>query len=197
MPALSDFASTLRNDPKRTFSFLLNIILGLICILLIMQNRELKSKTGMQAGEPIQPGTTAESFAYKDLEGKDLTFEYDNHGTKHLFFVFSTTCPHCFNSLAEVQQLADGIAENEHVVFMGISLDDHPQTLHYFMENKLRYPVISTDQDFVGKYRAFSVPILILVDGNGMIEQTWIGELSPERRLQITEILNEPEAATQ
>ena len=197
MVAKNDNPNRSQRDSKRIISYLLNVLLAGICTLLVLQNRQLKSDASNESGSILEPGTKAETFHYRKLYGGEAIFEYTDSEVRYFFFVFTTTCPHCQNSLSEVQELVDLTIDEEDVKILGVSLDSPAQTRDYFVENKLRFPLISVDDDFVRKYRSFSVPMFILLKGDGIVENTWRGEMNSDRRKEILALLTEPKVAAQ
>ncbi len=197
MISVNKFPNATQRDIKRIVSYILNIILAFICILLILQNRRLKSAEGGDSGSILETGTKVESFKYRNLDGEEATFQYAGHDVNQLFFVFTTSCPHCQNSLSEVQQLVDIILARGDVNLLGVSLATREQTLKYIIDNKLRFPIITVDQDFVLKYRTSSIPTLILVGSEGTVKHVWRGELNSNRRIEIINQINESMVAAQ
>jgi peroxiredoxin len=195
MVSQNDHPAPGRRERLRIVSYLLNVVLGVICTLLVLQNRQLKSVGGGESASLLKPGTKAESFHFRDLGGKDSMFEYTSTQVRQLFFVFTTTCPHCQNSLAEVQHLVDLTIEKGDVNIVGISLDNPEQTLKYFTDNRLRFPLLSVGDDFIREYGTYSVPMFVLLKGDGTVIKTWRGELNTDSRGEILSLISEPKVA--
>jgi peroxiredoxin len=126
----------------------------------------------------LKPGEHAESFKIQSLEGLAGEFTYSDPGKKYLLFIFSTTCSHCENTMVYWQHIAEN-GNDGRCNIAGLSMDTPGETKKYAAQKKLNFPVVSiADSGFGKKYKISGVPTTVLVRGDGLVEQSWYGELS-------------------
>ena len=178
-------------------SYLLNVVCSIVCILLFAQNKELRqtlaSTTTVAQVEPLQAGEKVEAFTITTLDGATRQIAYADPTRKYLFFVLSTSCPHCERTLPLWKSLAE--INDDNCYILGISLQNLDETMKYFSTKDVGFYIVSVKNDtsFSRKYKISGVPATILVNGNGIVERAWIGALTQE---QTTEIRNLMSAAT-
>jgi peroxiredoxin len=192
MDSEQDRTTTIHPDRMRRFSYGLNLLLAATCIALVVQNRQLKGEMDGSSASILQPGKKMGEFHYRHLDGRDGEFTFSESGGKYFFFIFTTNCPYCQGSLAEVQALVDQISGDGEMSIWGISLDNADQTAQYFVRNSLRFRVVTVREDFASQYGASSVPMFILLSSEGVVQRVWRGEMSSDRRSEIASLLNGP-----
>lgn len=172
-------------------SYFLIVFLSIVSILLIFQNRDLKRTlsitTSLGLGEPLKPGERVESFRVQTLDGSTTVVNYDDPTRKHLLFVLSTTCPHCERTLPAWQSIVKNKSDNCDI--LGVSIHNLDDTKKFLTSKDVGFYTVSVmnDTSFNRKYKISGVPETILINNNGIVEKTWVGELSDD---QATEIKN-------
>jgi peroxiredoxin len=188
-------------DPaKKTFGKIINylviVLLTVVVVLLSLQNRELKGTIRnltmpIQPIDPLKSGERVEPFDIKTLDGSSGVVRFTDPTKKHLLFVFSTTCPHCARTLPFWQMIAE--SRTKDVDVLGVSIHDVDLTNKYVAESNVNFYVVSVDTNFSRKYRVSGVPETILINGDGKVEQAWIGELSSNQMNEIQNLLSASE----
>ncbi len=169
------------------------VVLIVECILLMLQNRELRrtinTMTTVGQVEPLRPGDRVESFDAQTLDGTGIHVRYLDSSARYLFFVLSTTCPHCAKMLPVWHTIAKNQPENLNI--MGISPHGLDATKEYVTKNNIAFYTLCAESDtsFPRKYKIAGVPETILVNGDGIVEKTWVGELSTEQANEIQTLM--------
>lgn len=179
------------NNRLSQISIVVNIVLGVVVILLMVQNRDLKfQRISSNFLKPLQQGDIVEAFKVLSINGDTLNFNYTQPNQKYLFFILSTTCPHCKNNLIHWNNIVNYVKRDD-VYSLGISLNNNSETFRYFNEKNVKFYICTiADTNFTNKYKIAGVPETILVDGNGVVEKVWIGELGKEQETEITDLLS-------
>lgn len=172
-------------------SFVLIGLLTIEIILLGLQNRELKahlSFTGSGQVEPLKSGDRVPSFRMQTLDGNTNELSYSDPSRKYLFFVLSTTCPHCEKTLPMWESLAKGASGRFSV--LGLCVHNLDETKKYVSSKNVGFYLASifADTSFTRKYKIAGFPETILVEGDGTVEKIWLGELSPEQTEEIKKL---------
>jgi peroxiredoxin len=185
-------------DKKTNLKSILGIamILALMVdvVLLTLQNRELKStikslSAASQVMEPLKPGDRVEPFKVQTLDGSMTTVAYFDPNRKYLLFVLSTTCPHCEKTLPAWKAMAKNSGNTCDV--LGISIHSLDDTKKFVASKDVGFVTVSAKDDtsFSRKYKISGVPETILIDGNGVVEKAWIGELSSDQTAEIQNLM--------
>jgi len=156
----------------------LTVLLSVVVILLIIQNRELKRAIN---------GSTV--LTRSELDGATTELAYNDSTKKYLLFVLSTTCPHCEKTLPIWQSFAQNKSENCNV--FGISIHNLEQTRSFLANKIVGFYTASVGEDtsFERKYKIVGVPETILISGKGTVEKTWVGELTPKQAIEINALI--------
>jgi peroxiredoxin len=97
-----------------------------------------------------------------------------------LLLVFTTSCPHCENTLPVWNRLVRLFTE-EGIEVLGVSLDDTDRTAAYTASHEIRFPVASVlDREYIAAHGIDGVPATILADPGGTVIGAWPGEITPE-----------------
>jgi peroxiredoxin len=161
------------------------IVLGLallaattLVVVLALQVKQLRADQHWlvdRASNPY-PGMYVPRVEMTALDGNPYTLGQPRARRQVLYF-FTTTCPHCHNSLPMVKQLAamrDGDAE-----MLGIALADPAAADAYARQHRLSFPVIATqDRRMLMLFRARKVPLIMVIGGDGRVRYSRFGVLN-------------------
>lgn len=93
-------------DVKKNYlqiiSSILIVLLATCTFLLILQNYKLKSLIKELTNPPnisLSIGDKIGNFKAITLSGDTVSITFEDSAKPFLFFILSTTCPHCFNTL--------------------------------------------------------------------------------------------------
>jgi peroxiredoxin len=171
-------------------TYLAILLLAAEVILLAIQNRDLKkalsSMSVVSQVEPLKAGDRVEAFKLQTMDGNVNELNYADPAKKYLLFILSTTCPHCEKTLPV---WSDIVAKNsnDNCSIIGVSIHPIDQTIKFAADKKITFYLASAAKDtsFYRKYRIPGVPETILLDGSGIVQRTWVGELNPEQAEEI------------
>jgi peroxiredoxin len=179
---------------KLRLLFVINVIQSLTIIFLIFKLMNFSSFDY----ESIKRGDKVPRFLFKNLYNQSDSIHYSK-GLDYLFFVMSTSCPHCVNNLNLWNEIYN-IESN--IIKCGLVIDDLNEIKSFLNNYDVKFPLISvTDSSFINGYKVIGVPMTILVkshDGYGEVKELWFGELSDQNinniKLIITKGVNYEEA---
>lgn len=171
---------------------ILIISLTVEVFLLANQNRELKKVlSGMSSDQQgLATGDQLEPFLFLTMDGSFSQFSYDDPSKKYLLFILSTSCPHCEQTLP-IWNAITKVSSNK-VNILGISIHDYEKTRKFANEKNVEFNIVSADTNFQRKYKVSGVPETLLVNGSGIVEKAWIGQLSNEQTDEIISLLAAP-----
>jgi peroxiredoxin len=185
------------NEIKKKWFQILTLLvilsLSIEVVWLSVQNRRMKlmlsSLTPAHQVEPLKAGERVGPVRLQLIGGGTTELKYDEPKNKHLLFIFSTTCPHCEKTMPAWDTIAQKTSSNNCSI-IGISVDSIRQTTEYVLKKKLAFYVSSvSDSGFIKNYKIPGWPETILVESGGIVQKTWVGELSPEQIAEINTLL--------
>lgn len=154
-------------------------------VVLIQQNRDLKSKLSAASSNAIQflkSGDIAPPFRLSSLDGNRTYVNIGHTGRPILLYIFSTTCPHCKRNIPIWKQITrkldTGTGHKNAMQVIGVSIDDVAETRAYCSRNSLNYTTLVADTTFDRVYEVNAVPQTIFILANGKIADNWIGQLN-------------------
>jgi uncharacterized membrane protein YphA (DoxX/SURF4 family) len=159
-----DLRADLRQSPRPSFwknvqrvlAFVLVFFMAIEVVLLVRQNRELKSRLAMVLGNGgVKPGEVVPPFKVTRLDGEATEIGYDGVNTKTLLLVFSTRCGACERNLSNWFEIASELKQGPYRV-IGISLDPQEQTKSFVLRNSINYSVfMPADATFIQNYKPY------------------------------------------
>lgn len=161
---------------KRTFAFLgiaLIVILAAYAVLLV--RRSLQREQALGVGEP---------FPFVELQvisGANERMHLPS-GKRALVVFFSPNCPHCANELTRLDRACQQVAAGR-VDCIAVSFGQESETRAWLMTSGLNLKAaVVADPDFTNRCVDWltAVPLVFLVDENGMIRYKRAGERGEE-----------------
>lgn len=131
------------------------------------------------------PGYAVPTFTAPTLEGDTVTVGQTSPGQRQLLFVFTTTCPYCQATLPAWKHLASRVQADpgldREVEVLGISKDSLAATRAYRHEHDLEFPILQFPRrKLVRLYRGGAVPLTMILDADGVVEYSRIGQIDLE-----------------
>lgn len=185
---------TLKKHGFEIFLMVVVLVLGLLVILLVAQNRRLQEQLAQLTRRPtpatLKPGDEVAAVELLQTSGQERTLSYAPGERLKLLLVFNTTCPSCQNNLANWEQIVLA-ADPQRVEITGISLHDLSRTRDFAAGRELSFPVtVPLDADFVERYKVDAVPQTILVAGDGRVREVWLGVLDEAQVAKIRRLVS-------
>ena len=149
----------------------------------------------------LNPGNIASSnpaignqrveFAATGLDGKIHNIK-DWDGKIIFLNFWATWCPPCKKEIPHFIELQKAYG-NQGLQFVGVAVDEEAAVREFADSMGINYPVLVADSDGVGlalRYGngAGALPYTVIIDRNGVISNTFMGELSKKR---VEELLEE------
>ncbi len=131
---------------------------------------------GAKAPRPLV--TTAPDFALKDVDGKVFHFS-DTKGTVRLVDFWATWCAPCREEIPMFKDLHAAYGPKGFTL-VGIAMDDEgvDKVKPYVDELKIPYVTLIGDEGVVDAFGGIvGFPTKFLVDREGRIVDTWVGEV--------------------
>lgn len=152
--------------------------LAVVTLLLMRDNRELRSQLPPPAEPRIVEGDVVSPFRVLEQDGTETVVDASAHGNQdRLLFFFTTTCPVCRDNQPRWSELHGRVANRMDVV--GVSLDDPEQTRSYLegLEIPFRVVTVIDPQSFVREQGVDLVPLTVHVGADGAVRDSWLGPL--------------------
>jgi hypothetical protein len=162
----------------KKIELLANVAIIVIALILgvVLVKRYLLS--GTQSAVPpaprVQAGTKVE------LAGVDWS-----KSGQTLVLVLSDTCHYCTESAGFYQRLAEQKARQDGARLIAVLPQDVSRGEAYM--NKLGVAVDQVQQSPLNALGVSGTPTLLLVDNQGVVKESWLGKLPPDKE---TEVLN-------
>lgn len=182
------------------FALTLIIALGILNILLLIQNlnlrRQLSSDGRIEASaSSLKPGELVIPITGTDLNGKPYQLQYVKDGRKQLLMFFSPSCPYCVQQAPIWRDVLNNIDSNRFNV-VGIIGDrenkqevtQHAEDLGYF-KTKLTLPVVSVSNEILTRYKLTATPTTLLIDDSGRVLHTWVGKWDDAKAAEVAAAL--------
>jgi peroxiredoxin len=140
-------------------------------------------------------GTIRPEFAMMDIEG-NLRNIKDWDGQVVLLNFWATWCPPCLEEIPgfiEVQQEL----ENRGFQIIGVAVDNEENIRDFANEMAMNYPILAGEMEAIELAQKYgnsigALPFSAIIDKNGKITHTIMGELSKDRLISILKQLGLP-----
>ncbi len=130
---------------------------------------------------PFYAQKKAYNFSLQDISGKIYRLS-DYKGKIVIVNFFATWCRFCRMEIPELISLASDYKDK--VQIFSISVDDNPfDVLPKFVRDfKINYPVLIASEDVISAYGGLTegIPYTVLIDGNGVIVNSYLGARKKE-----------------
>lgn len=147
-----------------------------------------------QAADKSNPviGQTRPEFAMMDLEGNVRNIK-DWDGQVVLLNFWATWCPPCLEEIPgfiEIQQQLD----NHGFQIIGVAVDDEENVRAFAEEMAMNYPILAGEMEAIELSQRYGntiggLPFSAIIDKNGKVTHTIMGELTKDRLISILEQL--------
>lgn len=161
------------------------LIVGLVSvnILLLWQNRKMRTQLSKRQPEKLEIGDFVHSFTAKDLKGETVSIDFSDKSKKRVFLYFTPTCLYCKQQFPEWKELLFQ-AKDKNVQVLGIvNEDESKETIEKYLnsfncgmnsENPLQ--VLFVPEEILQKYKLNLTPTTVLLSADGRVEQYWLGK---------------------
>lgn len=145
-------------------------------------------------------GKPAPSFSLPGLDGSEVNSR-GLGGKLILLYVWFTGCPPCMKEIPELVALRKEFSDRGLAVVganadrvLGLSYDDAVRR-RYAEEQKINFPVVHWTRESDAAFGSIAIfPTLFLIDRRGVVVQSWVGYVGPEKlRVAISKALEEME----
>jgi hypothetical protein len=154
----------------------------------ISQGRLNAVSSGDISGPPeLQPGDVAAPFDATDWEGKPVSIRYDGK-SKYLFFIFSAFCGSCNSQIpiwsdlaaqAKATEAGEANGKTNGYQPVGVSLESPgDRRVRFGQLRKNAWLLVSPSLGIQRTFRATSIPLVVLVGADGLVEWVHYGVLS-------------------
>ena len=148
---------------------------------LIRDYEELRRQYREALNTPLR-GSYVPGFAATTLENSQpVAIAQGSPDERQVLLVYTTTCQFCKASLPAWKRLTATLdtMTQPRVKVYGVTLDSVEVTRRYIAEHRLPYPTVRfPDARVESMYRAGSVPLTVVLDGEGRTLYSRLGEVS-------------------
>lgn len=164
---------------KHKYIGLVLCALVVLVMILVISKMELnlgnlEFSMGPSEARGIPTGEPAPDFTLKNLDGKTVRLT-DYRGKVVLIDFWATWCPPCLKELPHIQTIHEKYRE-QGLVVLAISTDREKSAVPPFLEkNGYTFPVLFDNGKVQPAYKVESIPVVYLVDREGMIQWHHVG----------------------
>jgi hypothetical protein len=158
-----------------------DLLLVAACLLVFRQNVKLRDQVAVdQSLLILAKGTLVPPLIGEDLTGAHQTIEYGQDQRPTLVYTFSMQCPHCEQNWRAMHSLQALAPRRLRIVYIDTGHDTF--TPAYLSTSGIGDSVVlahlsPTTED---AYEARAVPQFLLVDRDGRVEWSHLGEFAPD-----------------
>jgi thiol-disulfide isomerase/thioredoxin len=169
------------------FWFLVTLSLAAIGLGLYWLAADGRLGSGPAAGPaPIAlTPSKAVDFQLSDLNGKQVRLS-ELRGKVVLLNFWATWCPPCKAEMPDLQALYRDYGTKNNFVVLAVDVSEAKEPVSDFVEqNRLSFPVLLDGDGRVSDFRYFvrSLPNSFIIDRNGNVRYSWIGQQSRQTML--------------
>lgn len=170
------------------------ILAALEILLLVNQNRQFRQALipYTKYRETLKKGELIKIVPLKTLAGNFINLEDYLKTKPHTFLLFfSSNCPACEKDIPIWKKIQQ-VSQNSEFSIIAVSLDNEIETKRFAYFNKLDFDILLDDDNntFFKANKVHSVPELILINSEGIVENIWIGAISVREEKSLNDILN-------
>jgi peroxiredoxin len=165
---------------------ILVIAMGVEILLLVQENRELRSALTARRGpfKVLNPEEKVPSLVGIDQKGEEVKVEYPC-AEQTILFWFSAACPSCEHNVEFWKELYE-----EHGFkgfrFFGATSAGEGKTDDFVEKFQLEFPVLTvSDYSLLDQYKVEVIPQTMLINEHGIVLKVWPGPLSDNYRMEI------------
>jgi thiol-disulfide isomerase/thioredoxin len=127
-----------------------------------------------------QSGGAAADFTLQDLNGKSVSLS-GLRGKTVLLEFWATWCPPCRASVPDIEKIHLAY-KDKGVVVLAVSVDDDgwDGVRTFVRQNGITYTVLQGNEEVMVKYQVRSIPMLLIVDREGVVARRYYGFGSDE-----------------
>jgi peroxiredoxin len=151
------------------------------------------SGPGSAASQGISVGNRARDFTLESLDGGKVSLS-DYRDQVVLVNLWATWCPPCRAEIPDLEA-AYRAHRDEGFVVLGVNVEESVQAIEPFVTNlDMTYPVLLDERGQVmNDYRALGLPMSLLVDREGVIQERHVGILTASQlERYLSELLSGP-----
>ena len=177
--------SCIKERIKKMKSKIVIIILSVLLMVslafnAIMVHRELtrwnvSSEDGLQAGDELQAGDWAPDFSVQLLTGETFTLS-EYRDTVVVLDFWASWCGPCVGKMPTIQTLSEQYEGR--VIFVGMNVGEPPDQVQDFIaEQGFTYPIGLDENSNIHRnlYPSIGIPYMVIINGDGMITDTFLG----------------------
>ena len=167
-------------DGYSAFLHLVLIGLAFAVLMLVRENRDLRSRLEPPVSPELEVGELLEPLSIVDLEGRESKLDFRTSGEQNVLMVFTTRCPYCLENQGAWDEVYQRFKDRYRV--LGIAVGDLEAVQVYAETHGLRYPVVipADTMSFASSYKVPSVPTTLLVGADGRVREVWKGLLAED-----------------
>jgi len=126
--------------------------------------------------DPVGRGSRAPEFRLPRLGGAAEVSLAELRGRAVLLNFWATWCKPCEDEMPAMQRLYRQLA-GDGFELLAVSVDDDPEDVRAFVERLgLEFPVLlDPDEDVARAYQTFRYPESLLIDGDGVVVERFVG----------------------
>lgn len=164
-------------------------VLAALSVLLIVAGIWLTLERRAQVAEQSRPAASASAslrpapdFTLQTADGATVRLS-DLRGTVVLLNFWATWCPPCKAEMPDLNALHQRHGAEHQFMVLGINMQEDPADVTAFAgQRQLAFPLLLDPDGAVsaGRYAIRSLPTSLIIDREGNIRDSWMGQISRE-----------------
>jgi cytochrome oxidase Cu insertion factor (SCO1/SenC/PrrC family) len=169
-----------KRSSAEIFGFLVLAVIVIAIIWLVLTSQQGPTQPPQTTGRTFAP-----DFALTDVSGNTFSLS-DQRGKVVVLEFMRTTCPHCANEMSQLAAVHDQFGSD--ITMISVSVDPETDTTDvlkaYAAEHSAQWIWARDTANVTSEYQVSGVPTIIVIDSNGQIVQTNVGETSASTLIQ-------------
>lgn len=171
-------------DSFKKYGIWLIIVALLICnIALLKQNFQLRSQLEFYQPQNLKIGDRVQNFSGKNLNGEIIKIDFSDTSKKRFLLYFTPTCKYCKQQFPEWKDLISQAKDKNIEVFGVVSENENKEAIENYLNSldcgtssATPLQLLFIPNETLRNYKLSLTPTTILLSGNGIVEQNWIGK---------------------
>ncbi len=172
--------------------------LAIVNVLLIRQNAQMRNELSKQQPQKLEKGDVFQNFVAKDSNGNQININFSENSPKRFLLYFTPSCPYCKHQFPEWKELISQ-AKDKNIEVLGVmsenedkkAIENYLNSFDCGIDSSTPLQVLFVPDETLRNYKLSLTPTTLLLSGNGIVEQSWIGKWNETDKNLALNLLND------